>query len=64
MADAFKPGDVVQLKSGGPKMTVSSLEEGGKRVYCRWFAGSKMEGGYFGSDILVKIVATDETKRG
>ncbi|PZU29860.1 MAG: DUF2158 domain-containing protein [Stenotrophomonas sp.] len=31
----FKPGDVVVLRSGGPKMTVSSLE--GSRVWCVWF---------------------------
>jgi len=36
----FKPGDVVQLKSGGPKMTVSSVESppNGKVQYiCEWF---------------------------
>lgn len=42
MADEFKPGDVVVLKSGGPLMTV--LEVGGlpgskARVYCSWFDG-------------------------
>jgi uncharacterized protein YodC (DUF2158 family) len=36
----FKPGDVVQLKSGGPKMTVSAAESSatGKVQYiCEWF---------------------------
>ncbi|BDU19971.1 DUF2158 domain-containing protein [Dyella sp. GSA-30] len=32
----FKIGDTVQLKSGGPAMTVSELQEGG-RVFCEWF---------------------------
>jgi uncharacterized protein YodC (DUF2158 family) len=32
----FKVGDVVQLKSGGPLMTVSSPSDGGK-VFCEWF---------------------------
>lgn len=32
----FKPGDVVQLKSGGPIMTVKFLDEDGD-VYCEWF---------------------------
>ncbi|EJZ22440.1 DUF2158 domain-containing protein [Rhizobium sp. Pop5] len=39
---AFKIGDIVVLKSGGPKMTVVSEEERG-RVYCSWFAGAKAE---------------------
>lgn len=31
----FQTGDVVQLKSGGPKMTVSTLKDG--EVWCVWF---------------------------
>ncbi len=35
MAQQFKAGDIVQLKSGGPLMTVKTgdLEE----CYCEWF---------------------------
>lgn len=32
----FKAGDVVQLKSGGPHMTVSSILPGGS-ADCTWF---------------------------
>ena len=32
-------GDVVQLKSGGPIMTVEEVSEGG--VFCIWFDGKK-----------------------
>ena len=28
------PGDVVQLKSGGPHMTVNSIDG---NIYCTWF---------------------------
>lgn len=36
MFDKFKPGDVVQLKSGGPLMTVMGRTQYG--VYaCEWF---------------------------
>lgn len=31
----FEVGAVVRLKSGGPRMTVSSADE--SRVYCTWF---------------------------
>jgi uncharacterized protein YodC (DUF2158 family) len=32
----FKPGDVVELKSGGPAMTVLAVKEDG--VHCLWYA--------------------------
>ena len=32
---AFKLGDVVMLKSGGPRMTVAKLD--GEFVHCFWF---------------------------
>jgi uncharacterized protein YodC (DUF2158 family) len=32
---AFQEGDVVQLKSGGPRMTVEGYEDG--LVVCVWF---------------------------
>jgi len=41
----FKPGDVVQLKSGGPLMTVSSVGNDAMtkrpRVWCVWFVKEK-----------------------
>lgn len=33
----FKGGDVVLLKSGGPKMTVSYVDAHYKVVRCKWF---------------------------
>ena len=35
----FKPGDTVQLISGGPSMTVKAVE--GDLVTCDWFDGTK-----------------------
>jgi uncharacterized protein YodC (DUF2158 family) len=36
MADEqFKPGDVVSLRSGGPRMTISTAD--GKSAFCEWF---------------------------
>jgi uncharacterized protein YodC (DUF2158 family) len=40
MTAQFKIGDTVQLKSGGPPMTVTGYgkdEEGNPRVTCTWF---------------------------
>ncbi|WP_312310326.1 YodC family protein [Stenotrophomonas indicatrix] len=31
----FNPGDQVQLKSGGPIMTINSIEDG--EAWCEWF---------------------------
>lgn len=46
MADKFKPGDQVVLKSGGPTMTIdSSVSTGG--VWAIWFAGAKRERAHF-----------------
>lgn len=41
----FKNGDIVQLKSGGPKMTIISIGEytslGGTGANCSWFIQDK-----------------------
>jgi uncharacterized protein YodC (DUF2158 family) len=39
--EAIKVGDVVALKSGGPKMTVS--EVGVIKVTCNWFANGELK---------------------
>lgn len=57
---AFKIGDIVQLKSGGPKMTVMSPEKEGGDVFCGWFAGAKRETGFFPPDSLEVAKETEK----
>jgi uncharacterized protein YodC (DUF2158 family) len=54
VADKFKIGDIVQLKSGGPEMTVLSLpNQSFHRYQCQWFAGKKLESGSFAEESLI-----------
>ena len=49
MADEIKAGDVVELKSGGPQMTVNFVEDdsGSMIAACTWFEGPKKQSGRF-----------------
>ncbi len=31
------PGDIVQLNSGGPAMTINSIDDDNGRLLCLWF---------------------------
>lgn len=51
----FKPGDIVVVRSGGPKMTVSQCAEDGlgkMKVWCEWFEGTKQMSGTFSPAVL------------
>ena len=59
----FKPGDKVQLKSGGPVMTVAAVPDiplDGAKINCQWFSGSKLQDGWFNPSSLVS--ANDDGK--
>jgi uncharacterized protein YodC (DUF2158 family) len=50
MADNFKAGDIVQLKSGGPQMTVTTVGKDSFQaptVWCTWFEGKTQKNGTF-----------------
>jgi len=57
----IRSGDVVQLKSGGPKMTVEKVgllphfTDDVQRAYCRWFMTDEPKEGAFPAHML-KIV--------
>ena len=56
----FETGDIVVLKSGGPKMTVKSLSSSSGNLVCQWFAGKKLEEGFFKAESLQVPVVEEE----
>lgn len=57
----FAPGDIVQLKSGGPSMTVSKMRVApgstGPGYDCEWFKGASKEKAHFEEETLKQYVA-------
>lgn len=55
----FKPGDLVVLKSGGPVMTVDTIntdildDTKVTGVLCAWFVGNKLERARFDYNAIV-----------
>lgn len=61
----YKVGDKVKLKSGGPVMTVHQVSVTHPPIYrgnlrCQWFAGKKLEEGYFPEDSLEEVGDGDQ----
>jgi uncharacterized protein YodC (DUF2158 family) len=56
---SFQIGDTVELKSGGPLMTISRLESemGVLRAHCQWFDRNGTAQQYFYSVTSLKPVA-------
>ena len=52
----FNKGDIVQLKSGGPKMTVSEQQIHTGNYIVKWFAGAKMESAVVNPEALQLFV--------
>ena len=48
----FDIGKVVQLKSGGPYMTVNSEPDGKNEVICVWFLSDEFKSASFHPDAL------------
>jgi uncharacterized protein YodC (DUF2158 family) len=52
----FKVGDVVQLMSGGPKMTVTAEGTSSGQVFCNWHTkDEECKGAQFPEGALVKV---------
>ena len=59
---AFKVGEIVQLKSGGPKMTVTNIPHGEYDAFysTSWLAGAKLEHGRFPAQSLMPAKEDDK----
>ena len=52
MTKKFKRGQIVVLKSGGPRMTVDSIDSL-ENIWATWFSGSKHNRAAFKEDSLL-----------
>ena len=62
----LKPGDVVQLRSGGPKMTIQDIglyDIAGTtyNALCVWFEGTKPMEKVYDLAVLKKLVVDDDS---
>lgn len=62
MAKDFQVGETVQLKSGGPRMTVQNVAGFHETlsIHCQWFAGDLLQGGAFPRESLKRLDADQE----
>lgn len=58
MSEIYKVGDLVRLKSGGPKMTVNSINS--VWIDCAWFTGSKANRENFKPEALERYKEEEE----
>lgn len=54
----FGIGSIVKLKSGGPDMTVYSVDR--SHLNCQWFAGKKLERGAFHVETIEPVKKAGE----
>ena len=54
MANQFRVGNIVKLKSGGPAMTITNVYGDGE-LGCVWFVGTEQKGGTFPPDALEPV---------
>lgn len=61
--EEVKVGDVVELKSGGPRMTVNSIGKD-KSGHCKWFVtGDTVQADHFAMEALKRSSEPDPTSR-
>ena len=53
--DQLKAGDLVQLKSGGPVMTIRYKVTDSRTVFCCWFVDNEVKDTVFDKNAVVKV---------
>lgn len=56
----LKIGDVVQLKSGGPKMTIADTQSNPAGILCAWFDKAEVKSSRFPPEALAPIKKSQE----
>jgi uncharacterized protein YodC (DUF2158 family) len=54
----FTTGDIVQLRSGGPPITVGNVDD--QKAECMWFDGGDLKTGIFRLEMLHPLVPRSE----
>ncbi|HHC4621672.1 TPA: YodC family protein [Klebsiella pneumoniae] len=55
MEEKFEPGTLVQLKSGGPIMTVERFDKSLDKYCCEWFSNGKRNSEMFKATSIQKF---------
>ena len=64
MTNVLKAGDIVRLKSGGPKMTVIDYEEAWSSWQCTWFdSKNTRQTDHFATPLLERVEDTQNIPR-
>lgn len=65
MSNVFQVGQLVEPRSGGPKMTIVSVAEDKiqEAYYCTWFRGAEQQFGEFLGEALTVIKGDQEPSK-
>ena len=62
--ELFKPGEIVEFKSAGPKMTIITVDHSSGEATCVWFEGKERKEVIFDVAALRKVHQRKPDPRG
>lgn len=60
MSEKLEDGTVVQLKSGGPLMTVSYFDDERGQYYCEWFVKDERKSGFSAEPLSPSMITENQ----